>query len=72
MGNLPLKIPVFLFRIGFIIPRGVSMVPLPVDKHTNRIVRELDQIAAASGYPLKLRIDNGSELIALALADWAE
>ena len=37
-----------------------------------RVVRELDQIAAGRGYPLKLRLDNGPEFIALALADWAE
>ena len=37
-----------------------------------RIVRELDQIAAVRGYPLKLRIDNGPEFIAVALAEWAE
>ena len=37
-----------------------------------RVVRELDQIAAARGYPLKLRIDNGPEFIAVALAEWAE
>jgi len=37
-----------------------------------RIVRELDQIAAVRGYPLKLRIDNGPEFIAIALAEWAE
>ena len=37
-----------------------------------RVVRELDQIAAVRGYPLKLRLDNGPEFIALALAEWAE
>jgi len=37
-----------------------------------RVVRELDQIAALRGYPLKLRTDNGPEFIAVALADWAE
>lgn len=37
-----------------------------------RVIRELDQIAASRGYPLKLRIDNGPELVSLALADWAE
>jgi putative transposase len=31
-----------------------------------RVVRELDQVAAARGYPLKLRLDNGPEFIALA------
>jgi len=37
-----------------------------------RVVRELERIAAVCGYPLKLRTDNGPEFIALALADWAE
>lgn len=37
-----------------------------------RVVRELDRIAADRGYPLKLRLDNGPELISLALAEWAE
>jgi putative transposase len=37
-----------------------------------RVVRELERIAAVRGYPLKLRLDNGPEFIALALADWAE
>jgi putative transposase len=39
---------------------------------TDRVVRELERIAAVRGYPLKLRTDNGPEFIALALADWAE
>ena len=37
-----------------------------------RVVRELERIAAVRGYPLKLRLDNGPEFIALALAEWAE
>jgi putative transposase len=37
-----------------------------------RVVRELERIAAHRGYPLKLRLDNGPEFIALALAEWAE
>ena len=37
-----------------------------------RVVRELHRIAAVRGYPLKLRLDNGPELISLALAEWAE
>ena len=36
-----------------------------------RVVRTLDRIAAARGYPLKLRLDNGPEFISLALAEWA-
>jgi putative transposase len=37
-----------------------------------RVVRELEQIAAVRGYPLKLRSANGPEFIAVALAVWAE
>jgi len=37
-----------------------------------RVVRTLDRIAAERGYPLKLRLDNGPELISVTLADWAE
>ena len=39
---------------------------------SGRVVRELDQIAAARGYPLKLRLDNGPEFMAVTLAEWAE
>ncbi|PXW52269.1 putative transposase [Grimontella sp. AG753] len=37
-----------------------------------RVVRVLDRIVANRGYPLKLRMDNGPELISLTLAQWAE
>ncbi|MFW5389475.1 IS3 family transposase [Yersinia sp. 2544 StPb PI] len=37
-----------------------------------RVVRVLDRIVANRGYPLKMRMDNGPELISLALAKWAE
>jgi putative transposase len=37
-----------------------------------RVVHELDQIAAARGYLLKLRLDKGPEFIAVALAERAE
>jgi putative transposase len=39
---------------------------------SERVVRVLERIAAWRGYPQKLRLDNGPELIAIALADWAE
>ncbi len=35
-----------------------------------RVVRVLDKIVATRGYPLKMRMDNGPELI--SLAQWAE
>lgn len=37
-----------------------------------RVIRVLDRIAAWRGYPAKLRLDNGSEFIATAVANWAE
>jgi putative transposase len=37
-----------------------------------RVIRVLDRIAAWRGYPQKLRLDNGPELISIALAEWAE
>lgn len=37
-----------------------------------RVIRTLERIAAWRGYPSKLRLDNGPEFVALALAEWAE
>jgi len=31
-----------------------------------------DRITAWHGYPEKLRMDNGPELVSVAIADWAE
>lgn len=37
-----------------------------------RIIRVLDRVASERGYPVKLRVDNGPELISIQMADWAE
>lgn len=37
-----------------------------------RVIRVLERIAAWRGYPARLRLDNGPEFIATALAEWAE
>ncbi|SDC37263.1 Integrase core domain-containing protein [Paracidovorax valerianellae] len=37
-----------------------------------RVIRTLERIAAWRGYPSKLRLDNGPEFVALAMAEWAE
>ena len=34
--------------------------------------RTLDRIAAWRGYPERLRLDNGPEFVAIALAEWAK
>lgn len=36
------------------------------------VVRILERIVANRGYPLKMRMDNGPELVSLALAQWAK
>lgn len=37
-----------------------------------RIIEALDNIGMMRGNPSRLRLDNGPELVSLALADWAE
>ncbi len=37
-----------------------------------RITRVLDRVSAWRGFPEKMRMDNGPELISVTLADWAE
>lgn len=37
----------------------------------DRLIGELDHIAAERGYPAVLRCDNGPELACSAMADWA-
>lgn len=37
-----------------------------------QVIRVLDRIVENRSYPLKMRIDNGPELVSLALAQWAE
>ncbi len=52
--------------------REALTIAIDFNLPAQRVVRELDQVAAVRGYPLKLRLDNGPEFIALALAEWAE
>ena len=52
--------------------REVLAIEIDFNLPAARVVRTLERIAAARGYPLKLRLDNGPELISVTLADWAE
>jgi putative transposase len=47
---------------------------IEVDAHlpAPRVVRVLDRIAAWRGYPRMIRLDNGRELVSVAVAGWAE
>ena len=52
--------------------REILAIEVDFNLPAARVVRTLEQIAAVRGYPLKLRLDNGPELVSIALAEWAE
>ena len=52
--------------------REVLAIEVDFNLPAERVKRTLDRIAAERGYPRKLRLDNGPELISVMLADWAE
>lgn len=52
--------------------REVLAIEIDIGLPAERIVRVLERIVAWRGYPGKLRMDNGPELISLAMAEWAE
>ncbi len=52
--------------------REVLAIEIDLNIPAQRVVRVLDRIVATRGYPLKLRMDNGPELVSLTLAQWAE
>lgn len=52
--------------------REALAVEIDLNLPALRVIRVLERIAAWRGYPAKLRVDNGPEFIATALADWAE
>jgi putative transposase len=52
--------------------REVLAIEVDFNLPAERVVRTLDWIAAERDYPLKVRLDNGPELISVTLADWAE
>lgn len=47
-------------------------IEIDVSLSSQRVVRVLDQIAEWRGLPRSLRLDNGPEFVAVAVADWAE
>ncbi|AYH08714.1 IS3 family transposase [Pectobacterium parmentieri] len=52
--------------------REVLAIEIDLNIPAQRVVRVLDRIVASRGYPLKMRMDNGPELVSLTLAQWAE
>jgi putative transposase len=52
--------------------RELLWIEIDTSLPAQRVVRVLDQVAQWYGYPQRLRLDNGPELIANVLANWAE
>jgi len=52
--------------------REALAVEIDLNLPAGRAIRTLDRIAAWRGYPERLRLDNGPEFVAIALAEWAE
>ncbi|HEJ7891044.1 TPA: IS3 family transposase [Serratia liquefaciens] len=52
--------------------REVLTIEIDLNIPAQRVVRVLERIVANRGYPLKMRMDNGPELVSLTLAQWAE
>ncbi|MCS5825006.1 IS3 family transposase [Klebsiella pneumoniae subsp. pneumoniae] len=52
--------------------REALAIEIDLNIPAQRVVRVLGRIVANRGYPLKMRMDNGPELVLLTLAQWAE
>ena len=52
--------------------REALAIEIDLNIPAQRVVRVLGRIVANRGCPLMMRMDNGPELISLALAHWAE
>lgn len=52
--------------------REILAIEVDLNLPAERVVRVLERVAAWRNYPQKLRLDNGPELISVALAEWAE
>ena len=45
---------------------------IEIDQNIPAQRKVLDRMVSNRGYPLKMRMDNGPELVSMALAQWAE
>ncbi|EPL5711225.1 IS3 family transposase [Klebsiella pneumoniae] len=52
--------------------REALAIEIDLNIPAQRVIWVLDRIVANRGYPLKMRMDNGPELVSLVLAQWAE
>jgi putative transposase len=52
--------------------REALAIEVDLNLPAQRIIRELERLAAWRGYPAKIRMDNGPELTSVMMAEWAE
>ncbi|SDP74751.1 Integrase core domain-containing protein [Desulforhopalus singaporensis] len=52
--------------------RETLAIEVDLNLPASRIIRVLDRIATFRGYPKQIKMDNGPELISLAMAEWDE
>jgi putative transposase len=52
--------------------REALTITMDTSLTSKRVIRELDQLIAWRGAPQKIRVDNGPEFIAEAMAEWAK
>ncbi len=52
--------------------REALAIEVDLNLPAKRIIRVLDRLAMWRGYPKQIRVDNGPELISVAMAEWAE
>ncbi len=50
----------------------LTAIEIDLNIPAQRVIRVLDRIVANLGHSLKMRMDNGPELVSVALAQWAE
>lgn len=76
LTELAERYPRYSFKKLFQLLPVRNPAPLAIEIDLNisvqRVVRGLDRIVVNRGYPLKMRMDNGPELVSLALTQWAE
>lgn len=52
--------------------REALVIEVDLNLPAKRIIRVLDRLAMWRGYPKQIRVDNGPELVSIAMAEWAE
>jgi putative transposase len=61
-----------IFNVVDIYNREALAIEVDLSLPSARVVRLLERIVVWRGYPIKIRLDNGPELISIMLADWEE